>query len=151
MAEIVPRWEWRTFAHRFPHADAAIEAMTPESVEESVELYFLAPGGDNVKVRDELMDIKVLREIDAAGLQRWEPILKIPFPLGAEAARTVFEGLRRPLPAIPPTGLGLDGIIAAAGLVRPAVRVRSGSTSGGLATPSLIARPSAPSSRPEGI
>src|SRR5215211_4661701 len=134
MAEIVPRWEWRTFAHRFPHADAAIEAMTPESVEESVELYFLAPGGDNVKVRDELMDIKVLREIDAAGLQRWEPILKIPFPLGAEAARTVFEGLRRPLPAIPPTGLGLDGIIAAAGLVRPAVRVRSGSTSGGLAT-----------------
>ena len=116
MAEIVPRWEWRTFAHRFPHADAAIEAMTPESVEESVELYFLAPGGDNVKVRDELMDIKVLREIDAAGLQRWEPILKIPFPLGAEAARTVFEGLRRPLPAIPPTGLGLDGIIAAAGV-----------------------------------
>ena len=37
------------------------------------------------------MDIKVLRETDAAGLQRWEPILKVPFPLDAEAARTVFQ------------------------------------------------------------
>jgi exopolyphosphatase / guanosine-5'-triphosphate,3'-diphosphate pyrophosphatase len=114
MAEIVARWEWRTFAHRVPRADAAFDAMTPESVEESDELYLLARGGDNVKVRDELMDIKVLRETDAAGLQRWEPILKVPFPLDAEAARSVFEGLRRPLPAIPPAGLTLDEVIAAA-------------------------------------
>jgi exopolyphosphatase/guanosine-5'-triphosphate,3'-diphosphate pyrophosphatase len=114
IAACVPRWQLRTFAHRVPRADAALDAMTPESVEESDELYLLAPGGDNVKVRDGLMDIKVLREIDAAGLQRWEPILKVPFPLDAEAARTVFEGLRRPLPAIPPTGLTLDGVIAAA-------------------------------------
>ena len=105
MAEIVPRWEWRTFARDVPRADAAFDAMTPDSVEESDELYLLAPGGDNVKVRDGLMDIKVLRETDAAGLQRWEPILKAPFPLDAEAARTVFQGLRRPLPAIPPDGL----------------------------------------------
>ena len=76
MAEIVPRWEWRTFARAVPRADAAFDAMTPASVEESDELYLLAPGGDNVKVRDGLMDIKVLRETDAAGLQRWEPILK---------------------------------------------------------------------------
>ena len=114
MAEIVPRWEWRTFAHVVPRADAVFDAMAPASVEESDEVYLLAPGGDNVKVRDGLMDIKVLRETDAAGLQRWEPILKVPFPLDAEAARTVFQGLRRPLPAIPPNGLTFDAVMAAA-------------------------------------
>ena len=107
MTEIFPRWEWRTFAGAVPRADAVFDAMAPASVEESDEIYLLAPGGDNVKVRDGLMDIKVLRETDAAGLQRWEPILKVPFPLDAEAARTVFQGLRRPPPAIPPDGLTL--------------------------------------------
>ena len=114
MAEIVPRWEWRAFAHVVPRADAVFDAMAPASVEESDEVYLLAPGGDNVKVRDGLMDIKVLRETDAAGLQRWEPILKVPFPLGAEAARTVFQGLRRALPPIPPNGLTFDAVMAAA-------------------------------------
>ena len=77
------------------------DAMTPASVEETDELYLLAPGGDNVKVRDGLMDVKVLRETDAAGLQRFEPILKAPFPLDAEAARVVFQGLRRAAPGHP--------------------------------------------------
>ena len=58
------------------------------------------------------MDIKVLRETDAAGLQRFEPILKAAFPLDAEAARTVFTGLRRPLPTIPPDGLTLDALLS---------------------------------------
>jgi exopolyphosphatase / guanosine-5'-triphosphate,3'-diphosphate pyrophosphatase len=114
MAEIIPRWEWRTFAHRVLRANAAFNAMAPASVEESDELYLLAPGGDNVKVRDGLMDIKVLRETDAAGLERWEPILKVPFPLDAGAARTVFQSLRRPLPPIPPNGLTFDAVMAAA-------------------------------------
>ena len=93
------------------------DALTPTSVEESDELYLLAPGGDNVKVRDALMDIKVLRETDAAGLQRFEPILKAAFPLDAEATRTVFTGLRRPLPAAPPPGgLTLDALLSSAGV-----------------------------------
>jgi exopolyphosphatase / guanosine-5'-triphosphate,3'-diphosphate pyrophosphatase len=128
MAEIVPRWEWRAFAHGVPRADAAFNAMAPASVEESDELYLLAPGGDNVKVRDGLVDIKVLRETDADGLQRWEPILKVPFPLDGEAARTVFRALRRALPPIPPYGLTLDAVMAAAEADAPggprAVRVR---------------------------
>ena len=113
MAEILPRWEWRTFASAAPLAYAALDAMTPASVEESDEVYLLAPGAYNVKMRDGLMDVKVLRDTDAAGLQRWEPILKVPFPLDADAARTVFEGIRRPLPAIPPDGLTLDAVMAA--------------------------------------
>jgi exopolyphosphatase/guanosine-5'-triphosphate,3'-diphosphate pyrophosphatase len=114
MAHIVPRWEWRTFAGGLTRADAVFDSLTPSSVEESDELYLLAPDGENVKVRDELMDVKVLRETDTAGLQRWEPILKAPFPLDAEAASTVFAGLRRPLPDMSRHGLTLDGVMAAA-------------------------------------
>ena len=64
MGVIVPRWEWRTFAGSVPSADAVFETTEP-AVEESEELYLLTPDGDNVKVRDGLMDIKVLRETDA--------------------------------------------------------------------------------------
>jgi hypothetical protein len=37
MAEVVPRWEWRTFAGAVPRADAVFDALTPVSVEESDE------------------------------------------------------------------------------------------------------------------
>ncbi len=114
MAEIRQRWEWRTFAQTVRSADAVFDAMTPASIEESDELYLLVPGGDTVKVRHGLMDIKVLRETDANSLQRWEPILKAQFPLDDSAARTVFEGLRTPLPPISPEGLTLDAVVAAA-------------------------------------
>ena len=96
------------------------------------------------------MDIKVLRETDARGLQRWEPILKASFPLDAAAARTVFEGLRRPLPAIPPDGLTLDALIAAADVDVTggprAVRVHKRRTR----YTSPAAKPSGPCSRPAG-
>jgi exopolyphosphatase/guanosine-5'-triphosphate,3'-diphosphate pyrophosphatase len=52
-------------------------------VEESSERYLLGPADGNVKIRDDLMDVKVLRETDAGDLERWEPVLKAPFPLGA--------------------------------------------------------------------
>ena len=114
MADVVPRWEWRTFAHTASQADTILDAMTPTSVEESDDLYLLTQDGDNVKIRDQLMDIKVLRETDSAGLQRWEPILKVPFPIDVEAAHTVFASLRRACPEIPSDGLGLDAFMAAA-------------------------------------
>ena len=114
MADVVPRWEWRTFAHTVSQADTTLDAMTPASVEESDDLYLLTHDGDNVKIRDQLMDIKVLRETDSAGLQRWEPILKVPFPLDVEAAQVVFASLRRPCPEIPSDGLSLDAFMAAA-------------------------------------
>ena len=114
MAEILQRWEWRTFAQSVHSAVAVFDAMTPTSIEESDELYLLVPGGDTVKVRYGLIDIKVLRETNAYALQRWEPILKAQFPLDAAAARTVFEGLRTPLPSIPRDGLTLDAVVAAA-------------------------------------
>jgi exopolyphosphatase / guanosine-5'-triphosphate,3'-diphosphate pyrophosphatase len=114
MSEVVPRWEWRTFVGSVPRADAVFDSLTPVSVEESDEVYLLGRGGDNVKVRGGLMDVKVLRETDAAGLQRWEPILKATFPLDAEAVGTVLQGLRRPAAAVPQEGLDFDALLEAA-------------------------------------
>ena len=67
MPGIVPRWEWRTFGSRFGIAETRFADLTPTGVQESDEVYLCRWRGDNVKIRDDLMDIKVLREIDA----RW--------------------------------------------------------------------------------
>ena len=115
MPEVVPRWEWRTFAGAVSRADVVFDALTPVSIEESDEVYLLARGGDNVKVRAGLMDVKVLRETDEAGLQRWEPILKAAFPLDADAVSTVLQGLGSPGAVVPLAGLDFDGLLVAAG------------------------------------
>jgi exopolyphosphatase / guanosine-5'-triphosphate,3'-diphosphate pyrophosphatase len=93
MATIVPRWEWRTFGAHFGIADTRFTELTPGVVQESDELYFLGGSGANVKVRDNLMDIKVFREVNAEGLERWEPVMKQPFPLPAADAAKVFASL----------------------------------------------------------
>jgi exopolyphosphatase / guanosine-5'-triphosphate,3'-diphosphate pyrophosphatase len=100
MNEITPRWEWRSFGRSFGEAEARFMALTPQGMQESDEVYLLSGVGDNVKVRAELMDIKVLREVNADGLEQWTPVMKAGFPLPAGEAARVFESLRLPVPAL---------------------------------------------------
>ena len=100
MTVIIPRWEWRTFGSRFGLAEAQFGALTPTGVQESDELYLVGGAGDNVKVRDDLMDIKVLRETDGDGLERWEPVMKADFPLAAADVGRVFASLRLQAPPL---------------------------------------------------
>jgi len=93
MAQIIPRWEWRTFGSRFGSAESAFATMTPVGEADSDELYFLAPGGANVKIRDGLLDIKELREVDADGPERWIPIMKQAFPLSLADVEAVVLSL----------------------------------------------------------
>jgi exopolyphosphatase/guanosine-5'-triphosphate,3'-diphosphate pyrophosphatase len=88
---VVPRWEWRTFGATFGEADALLTGLTPTAVEESDEVYLLSQAGDNVKIRAELIDIKVLREVDRRGLERWEPVLKASFPIAVADVAAAFE------------------------------------------------------------
>ena len=97
MSAIVPRWEWRTFGSRFGLADERFAALESTGVQESDEIYLLGAGTGNAKIRADLMDIKLLRETQH-GLQRWEPVLKAPFPLSAEDARKAFQTLETPAP-----------------------------------------------------
>ena len=104
MAAVIPRWEWRVFGTDLGAAEDALAALTPTRVEESDELYLLSAAGANVKVRDGLIDIKLLREVDGDGLERWEPVMKQGFPLPAADAARVFEAL-----AVVPPALRRDG------------------------------------------
>ena len=77
--------------------------MTPGPVKESDELYLLSAADRNVKVRNDLLDIKLLREVDANGLERWEPVMKRGFPLPAAELPRVFDALD-----VAPPPLGRD-------------------------------------------
>ena len=126
MATIVPRWEWRAFGARFGIAETRFAELTPGAVQESDELYFLGGSGANVKVRDDLMDIKVLREVNADGLERWEPVMKQAFPLPAADAAKVFASLDLAAPQLGRNAYTLDQfvgeLIAPGGALQP-VRV----------------------------
>ena len=99
-----------------------LAGLTPTGVEESDELYLLSEHGDNVKIRAELIDIKVLRETDRHGLERWEPVLKASFPLGVADVAAAFEALHEPLPTLSRTAYTLTEFLGE--LVEPSGTIR---------------------------
>jgi exopolyphosphatase/guanosine-5'-triphosphate,3'-diphosphate pyrophosphatase len=123
MTATVTRWEWRTFGGHFGEVDAHFDTLPSSGPVESEELYFLSPTGENVKVRDGLLDIKVLREIDPVGLERWEPVAKSSFPLSTTDVAFAFEALRQPLPTLGRDSYTLDQFVAE--LIEPASMVRA--------------------------
>src|SRR5512139_3549883 len=102
MAEIKPRWEWRAFGEHFGEAGRRLAKLTPRGVQESDESYLLSRAAANVKIRDALMYIKILREVNADGLEQWTPVMKAGFPLPAAEAAKVFEALGLPVPTPAP-------------------------------------------------
>ena len=111
MSAIVPRWEFRSFGQSFGGAEQRLAALPPQGVQESDELYLLSAAGANVKVRSALMDIKVLTEVNADGLEQWIPVMKAGFPLPAAETAKVFEALRLPPPPQPSASYTLDQFI----------------------------------------
>ena len=111
MAEITPRWEWRLFGEHFGEAERRLAKLTPSGVQESDEIYLLSRAAANVKIRDALMDIKVLREVNADGLEQWTPVMKAGFPLPAAEAARVLEALGLPVPTPVRAGYTLDEFI----------------------------------------
>lgn len=98
MPEISTRWEWRIFGPRLTAAEKWLAARQSTGTQESDETYFLSRGEGVVKLRGGLMDIKVLREVDNEGLERWEPVMKAGFPLKAADVMRVFESSQLPPP-----------------------------------------------------
>jgi exopolyphosphatase/guanosine-5'-triphosphate,3'-diphosphate pyrophosphatase len=122
MAQIVPRWEWRTFGTHFGIAETRFAELTASGEKESDELYFLGGSGANAKVRDDLMDIKVLRDVNPDGLERWEPVMKQPFPLPAAEVAKVFASLGLAAPKLKRETYTLEQFvkeIAPSGALRP--------------------------------
>jgi exopolyphosphatase/guanosine-5'-triphosphate,3'-diphosphate pyrophosphatase len=81
-SKIVLRWEWRCFAPSLATIAQAMAIPSDVASRESDEIYVLDPRGtENAKIRDGVLDIKRLRQIDADGLELWEPVFKVRFPL----------------------------------------------------------------------
>jgi len=123
MENIIPRWEWRTFGDSFGESDARFAALEPGGVQESDEIYFLSPAGDqNVKVRYDLMDIKVLEQVNPDGLEQWKPVMKGTFPLPAAEVKKVFDAFAVTSPPLARADYTLDQFVKE--LAEPGQRLR---------------------------
>ncbi len=112
MENIIPRWEWRTFGESFGESDKQFAALEPGGVQESDELYFLsAASNENVKVRDLLMDIKTLEQVNPDGLEQWKPVMKGAFPLPAAAVKNVLSALGIVTPPLARTDYTLEQFV----------------------------------------
>ena len=121
---IVPRWEWRTFGDDFGEAERKLAAIAPERVHESDEIYLLSVASDaSVKVRDGLMDVKLLEAVDGDGLEQWRPALKAEFPLAAAGVRGVFDALGIPAPVFAREAYTADQLVGE--LIDPDPRLRA--------------------------
>jgi exopolyphosphatase/guanosine-5'-triphosphate,3'-diphosphate pyrophosphatase len=100
MATITPRWEWRTFGPRLGRAEVVFAGLDQKDVQESDEIYLLTETGSNVKIRNELLDIKALQKVNNAGLEQWMPVMKAGFPLPAATVGEVFKAMNVPAPPV---------------------------------------------------
>lgn len=83
--KIIPRWEWRTFGENFGVSEEKIKSYEMGNFKKSSEKYILSRNSnENCKVRDELMDIKSLQQVNDDKLEQWYPTLKEGFPLSQE-------------------------------------------------------------------
>src|SRR6478609_10396262 len=89
-----PRWEWRTLKERSDDAERRFETYPQSAVSESDEQYLLSLDREvSAKIRDGLMDVKVLDRRRDDGLEQWRPIMKAEFPISADQAATLLEAL----------------------------------------------------------
>ena len=126
METIVPRWEWRTFGQRFGAAEAKFAAITAEKTQHSAEIYLLAANSDaNVKIRDGLLDIKLLERVDSNGLEQWRPVTKERFPLGRSAIASVRNALALPEASETPEAVSFEQFLAEIAPPGGAIRIAS--------------------------
>lgn len=101
MPEIKPRFEFRAFAQNFGIVEEKMRALSPvDQIRESLEIYIMSAGNseNNTKIRNDLMDIKVLVQVQK-GLEQWNPRMKGQFPMAVEVIRDeVFPAFGVPMP-----------------------------------------------------
>jgi len=89
---IIPRWEWRTFGQEFGKAEDNIKQYGEIGFKKSEEKYILSRvSNENVKIRDDLIDIKSLKQINGDKLEQWFPAMKEGFPISVEKLTDLFK------------------------------------------------------------
>ncbi len=87
-----PRFEFRIFGNHLEEIESKIRKMADEEMVRSMmSVYLLASGNpkNNIKIREGVMDIKVLED-EKQGLEQWNPFLVGEFPLSPEVIKTVI-------------------------------------------------------------
>lgn len=110
MEVIKPRYEFRIWGDSLTPLRDKLAALAQPSSKSSDETYLISATTEksNVKVRADLMDIKVLVAVDR-GLEQWRPILKEGFPLGSGIITAqVFASLELPPPTLAKAEYGFD-------------------------------------------
>jgi len=90
---IIPRWEWRTFGQG-PFGEPEEKIKTHKEVEfkKSEERYILSKlSCENVKIRNDLIDIKSLKQVNDDKLEQWYPAMKDSFPISLSKLETLFR------------------------------------------------------------
>lgn len=109
MSEIIPRWEFRTFTNDLGEAEINIRKHPEGKTRESDEVYILSEVSmDNTKVRDDLMDIKTLQQVNEDRLEQWLPIMKGSFPLPVSEIEKVFKCFKVAVPKFERTEFTFD-------------------------------------------
>lgn len=103
MSNPLGRFEFRIWGNQLGRfRDRLAATAAPSEPLESAETYILSRATDaaNVKIRADLMDIKLMTE-QVGRLERWRPVLKSEFPLDSRTiVEQVFPHLRVAVPQI---------------------------------------------------
>jgi len=120
MSNPLGRFEFRIWGnHLSPFRERLTAISTPSDRHESAETYILSRATDtaNVKIRNDLMDIKLMTE-QVGRLERWRPVLKSGFPLDSRTiVEQLFPHLGVPAPEIAQTSYTHGELIR--DLIRP--------------------------------
>lgn len=91
VSAVIPRYEFRIFGNNLKkYEDKIIGFSEKEMTRQMDSVYLLTPWKrkNNVKIREGVMDIKLLEQ-EYEGLQQWNPFLVGKFPLKAEIIKSV--------------------------------------------------------------
>ncbi|MBU2553290.1 MAG: hypothetical protein KKF98_02450 [Bacteroidetes bacterium] len=86
-----PRFEFRIFGINLEKLTATLDKLTPRLQTRKMNSIYLLTAGNtknNIKIRDGIMDIKVLEQ-ETDGLEQWNPFLVGEFPLKGDVIKTV--------------------------------------------------------------
>ncbi|MBF0620758.1 MAG: hypothetical protein HQL54_02405 [Magnetococcales bacterium] len=113
MTEIVPRWEWRVFGDDMTHLEEAFRDIAGEpQVRESEEIYILSRrSNNNTKIRFDMMDVKMLKQISKDRLEQWYPTFKNALPVEANQLKMVYQAWDMPIPLSGTRPCDLDTLI----------------------------------------
>lgn len=95
------RWEWRIFSEKPLNRLAPLfKKLHRANAKKNRDLYVVSRLTDaNLKIREGMLEIKIMLEASPCGAERWRPAFRCPFPPSQELFANIsgYTGLSLPL------------------------------------------------------